>query len=209
MILLHLCIGRCRGGISDIVKFFGKNCAKDLRREFRPRIEIHAQIDDLAPIERGRPSSEQLRHQFRRHLHILVLGLYNIQSLSDEDAFHRRDRFVDCLLVRAGHLTDDIRLHTIARLKCRLYPLDLCAVGSKVRPLLRTQTDAEILSRSNNAFDICTVTLKLPLCDEECSAHIALHQLMQDVIERLLLRQTAKCEYNNRSNRVEKRLTLR
>ena len=52
-----------------------------------------------------------------------------------------------------------------------LNPLDLRTVGVKVRPLLRTHADPQILPRRNNTCDVVPVALNLTLRDKEGSVH--------------------------------------
>ena len=152
--------------------------------------------------------SKELRHQFLCRMCIFVFGLDNVDTLTDQDTAHGRNRFTNHILFRPRHLANDIRISTVSRAQLRLYALNLRAVGVKIRALLGAQTDAEILPRRNDARNIVPVALKLTLRDKERTAHPLPLHLAQNFLQRLLFGESAKGKYDGGLHRCNESLCV-
>ena len=157
------------------------------------RVVVHAHVDDLAAIERRRPASEEIGHDFCGRLRVLVLRLHGVEALPDEDAAHRRNRLADRRLVRARHLAHDIRFLTVGS-KPFADALDLRTIVVETRALLGAKPDAEFLSVGANQLDIPSIPRKLALRDEEGAAHSLSLHFLQYFEKRRFLRQAAERE---------------
>ena len=155
------------------------------------RIVVRAHVDDLAAVERRRPASEEVGHDFCGRLRVLVLRLHGVEALPDEDAAQRGDRLADRQLVRTRHLAHDVRFLAVGS-KPFADALDLRTIVIEARALLGTQADAKFLPIGANQLDIPPVPRKLALRDEEGAAHSLSLHFLQYFKKRRFLRQSAE-----------------